>query len=332
MMKNPVVALVRLRIGRRIDTAEADRRTVRHFVLYACAKNVSEDNRWMEIVGHTAWVDEKKKKEKSDGLIQFSSSEILGRQRKDRGSKVPCRGPTYYHLPESESFHFPIESFHARASLQVELGRPCPGPVLPHFFSRYRLVMCRTIPLPSGKRKETKKKKRWDLQAECITRNESPACCCTVLVSFLLSSRASCQCCAHPSGGDLPGQNCGGVLFGLQIFRPSGVFPESSSFDFFLFVPFLFSLVRSCTDVQRRFCHDLHCPWPWLFLFSLTSRKKSAVALSAPSLRFDFFGYFQLFGTHCRHDVNQPKNIKKFKKSGTNWGGQSNAWLCQQIG
>ena len=54
MMKNPVVALVMLRIGRRIDTAEADRRTVRHFVLYACAKNVSEDNRWMEIVGHTA--------------------------------------------------------------------------------------------------------------------------------------------------------------------------------------------------------------------------------------------------------------------------------------
>lgn len=84
------------------------------------------------------------------------------------------------------------------------------------------------------------------------------------------------------------------------------------------------------------------CPttfWSWsslpvtMIIFFLTSRKKSAVALSAPSLRFDFFGYFQLFGTHCRHDVNQPKNIKKkFKKSGTNWGSQSNAWFCQRIG
>ena len=51
------------------------------------------------------------------------------------------------------------------------------------------------------------------------------------------------------------------------------------------------------------------------YFFFLTSRKKSAVALSAPSLRFDFFGYFQLFGTHCRHDVNQPKNIKKNSKN-----------------
>ena len=113
-------------------------------MLYACAKNASDNNRWVENAGNRT----KQKAKKRWTLIQFSSSEILGRQRKDRGRKVPCRGPTYYHLPESESFHFPVESFHARASLQVELGRPCPGPVLPHFFffSRYRLIMCRTIP------------------------------------------------------------------------------------------------------------------------------------------------------------------------------------------
>lgn len=99
-------------------------------MLYACAKNVSDNNRWVENAGNRT----KQKAKKRWTLIQFSSSEILGRQRKDRGRKVPCRGPTYYH-PESESFHFPVESFHARASLQVELGRPCPGPVLPPFFS-----------------------------------------------------------------------------------------------------------------------------------------------------------------------------------------------------
>lgn len=133
------------------------------------------------------------------------------------------------------------------------------------FFSRYRLVMCRTIPeavtIAFWKKKRKEREKSVGSSGRMYNANWIT---CWLLHSArffspLLTS-ASCQYCAHPSGGDLPGQNCGGVLFGLQIFRPSGVVPESSSFDFFLFVAFLFSLVRSCRDVQRRFGHDLHCP------------------------------------------------------------------------
>ena len=135
---------------------------------------------------------------------------------------------------------------------------------------------------------------------------------------FLLFSRASCQYCAHPSGGDLfgfPRPELRWCLSGCLVTGLGCKSRSSREFELcFSFFPCLFSLVRSCRDVQRRFGHDLHCPWPWLFFFSHLGR--NLLLLYQPPLSaLTFFGYFQLFGTHCRNDVNRPKNIKKNSKN-----------------
>lgn len=142
-----------------------------------------------------------------DWLIQFSSSEILGRQRNGRGGKVPCRGPTCSHLPESqsESFQF-VESF--LLPLQVELGRPCPGPILTRFFSHVGSA----VELPQ---------KRWRLQPLCLLEKKKEknrwgssgrmynatwiTCWLLHSASFSFSSSPPQGPRAHPSGGDLFG-------------------------------------------------------------------------------------------------------------------------------